>query len=300
MLLTLVGLGGAALLLYTYLRREGFTEPAGICGLILFFSLGGLIFNLRDFYLADPLALCAIAWLFNWLWPYRESRKDSPKWPGEKLPAWWPGLVVLLLGVAAKETVLAVLPLVLGAKGLRWRVRVVLCLAPVALLVGLRLFFPASNNYNLLAEMNDVWSHNFVGEGVSSLAARLNFAFLGTWGPALVLLFYRPSETLAYLLARRDEVLYLAIIYGQLLIAHNVDRLLVYGFVVIIPLLVHKAARLSEESGLNLYGLMTAGLVLQLTYFYARPPLWASLAVCLVLASWLLTLSRPVKLLAKG
>ena len=182
---------------------------------------------------------------------------------------------------------LALLPLVLFSPGLSRRAKIFLSLTSLVLWAAVHLLWPALNDYSFLAEAQDVLSHQFFGEGWQSFLERLNFALLGTWGPALVLLLYQPRETGRYLLARRAELLYLAIIYSQLLIAHNVDRLLVYGFVVILPLLTHKAARLWAERGLNIYAMLVITLGLQLAYFYGRPPLWFSLAVCTGLLIWL-------------
>ncbi len=326
MLITLVGLGGAALTLYAYLRRVGHSEATATFGLALFFSLGGLIFNLRDFYLSDPLALFAIALVFYLVQSSKFSvvsfqssvfsRQFSEKSPSSALR---PGcisppdgvqssvfrkivnrgyplgasivnllLLVLVLGVLAKETVLAVLPLVIGVRGIGWRTKLGLCLAPIMVVVGLRLGFPSSNNYSYVNEISDVIKNKFLGEGIISLLMRLNFALLGTWGPVLVLLLYRPRETLAYFAGRKAELIYLAIIYSQVFVAHNVDRLLVYGFMVIIPALVDKATQLSAERNISMYTLLGFTLILQLAYFYGRPPLWASLAICGVLAFWLL------------
>lgn len=297
MLLTLVGLGGGAYVLYLYLRHQGYSEAAGIFGLGLFFSLGGLIFNLEDFYLSDPLALLAVAALFFWLWPL-QANSTTKGFVGVR--EWWPGLVILCLGVTAKETVAAALVMIMTANRLSWQAKLVLWLVPLAVLVGIRIILPSSNNYSIFGEMNDVLSNQFFGNGLSTLAARLNFAFLGTWGPALVLVFYHPIETLVYFKERWLEMVFLIIIYGQLFIAHNVDRLLVYGFIVVIPLLVCKAAQLSEVTRIPLYGLLVGGMALQLGYFYGRPPVWLSLLVCLGLAGWLLALSRPKKFATKG
>ncbi len=277
MLITLLGLGGAALTLYAYLGRLGYDENGAIFGLVLFFSLAGLIFNLRDFYLSDPLALCAIALGF-YLLSFTNFDKKSPLLL----------LSILILGALAKETTLALLPMVVAARGLGWRAKLGLCLAPILVVVGLRVAFPASNSYSYLAEIQDVVAHKYFGEGVVSFLMRLNFAFLGTWGPALMLVFYRPRQTLSYLASRKAELAYLAIIYVQLVVAHNVDRLLVYGFIVVIPLLVDRAVQLSADRRVNLYFLLLIGLGLQLIYFYGRPPVWASLLVCGFLVWWLL------------
>jgi len=167
----------------------------------------------------------------------------------------------------------------------------------VLLIIGLRLAFPSSNAYSYLDEMKDVISNKFFGVGITSLLIRFNFAFLGTWGPALVLLFYRPRQTITYFVNRKAALIYLVIIYSQIFVAHNIDRLLVYGFMVVIPLLVDKAVQLCAERKLKLYVLLGITVSLQLAYFYGRPPLWASLGVCGLLIVWLL---RPSQLFKPG
>ena len=263
MLLTLVGLGGAALVLYAYLGRLGYDWRAALFGLALFFSLGGLVFNLRDFYLTDPLALLAIALGFYLL-------NGGQQNPARPVPV-GSLLIVLTVGVLAKETVAALLPLVVFSPALNRRQKLGLALLPLALLVALRLLWPSLNDYSYLGEAQDVLFHQVLGGGVLSLLERVNFALLGTWGPALVLILHRPGESLAYLRARPAQVGYLAIIYSQLLIAHNVDRLLVYGFVVVIPLLSDRARRLWIDRRLNPYGLTAFTLGLQLLYFLRSP-----------------------------
>jgi len=290
MLLTLLGLGGAALTLYSYLRKLGYSEQAGIFGLALFFSLAGLLFNIRDFYLTDPLALFAITLGFYWFEVVRQRGRIN-------LASGLGLLAILVVGVLTKETVLALLPLLILARELNWRTKLGLGLGPVLLIIGLRLAFPSSNAYSYLDEMKDVISNKFFGVGITSLLIRFNFAFLGTWGPALVLLFYRPRQTITYFVNRKAALIYLVIIYSQIFVAHNIDRLLVYGFMVVIPLLVDKAVQLCAERKLKLYVLLGITVSLQLAYFYGRPPLWASLGVCGLLILWLL---RPPQLFKPG
>ena len=67
MAITLVGMGGTALVFWAYLARLGYDWAARLFGLTLFFSLAGLLFNLRDYYLTDALALLAITLGFYYL-----------------------------------------------------------------------------------------------------------------------------------------------------------------------------------------------------------------------------------------
>ncbi len=88
---------------FFYLQKSGYAYNAGVFGLTLFFSLSGLNFNLRDFYLSDPLALLAIALAFYLLLSLANS--------GQKLGAtvWW----LLEQAVAVSQQVRAVLPAVI-------------------------------------------------------------------------------------------------------------------------------------------------------------------------------------------
>jgi hypothetical protein len=243
--LTILFAWGAGVLIYYMLRSMGHGRFFSVMGIVLFHSLNfGTKFVLFDFWLADPALF-----FFSALAMLCMMRGATA------------GLTTALcLAVLSKESALFLLPLVYSMRAKRIFDRRALAyaaavsIAPLAICVLLRVFVPASGPYSPLALLRQFGT----GRMSSDLAALVRGGTLGTWGILALLLF------LLGLRNRVDFALrglpFLVLVYAQPLFAANVDRLLVYGFPVVIPIAAAGLERLALAARLGPW--MTAGTAL--------------------------------------
>jgi len=237
-LLTLLFLWGTGVLLYLVLRELGENRFYALAGVVLFFSLNwGAKFLVHDFWLVDPALFFAGA-----VSVYAALRGNSVG-----------TAAAIALGVAAKETAVFLLPLCYGI----WAQRLVdlrairrilrVAIVPIAVFVLLRVFVPASGSFDVAAFFR---THG-LPQLLESPLMRIRGATLGTWGVLILgLAFFAGPERRGY---ARATLLFLAFVYLQPL----VDRVLVFGFLGMIPLATSGLRRLSTRFRLSPW--MTAG-----------------------------------------
>lgn len=247
---------GATVAMYYLGRHAGGDRLYGILGALLFLALGWAAkFALMDYWLPDAVAFLAISVAVLWV-VHRQPVAFA---------------ATLLVGVAAKEAVIFVLPLWYTLHARRivdWRLgreTLLLALPAIALLVAVRLLIPARNDdleyvrqlpaylqqfrefiptYNYLDLLRDIgW--DIRAHDRSSDTFRLYTT--GTWGV--------PILALAAIGAVRDPLLalrlapFLLLVYAQLLFALNIERLLVHGFPAMIWLAINGTRALIDDAG---------------------------------------------------
>lgn len=239
-LLTLLFLWGTGIVLYLVLRELGENRFYALAGVALFYALNwGAKFLLYDFWLVDPALFLA-----GTLSVYAALRGSIVG-----------TAAAITLGVTAKETAVFLLPLCYGIWAQRLvdlraiRKILVVAIVPIAVFVLLRVFVPASGSFDIVAF--------FRTHGLPQLRESpfmlIRGATLGTWGVLILgLAFFAGSERRNY---ARATLLFLVFVYLQPL----VDRLLVFGFLGMIPLAISGLRRLSTRFQLSPW--MTAGYV---------------------------------------
>ena len=236
---------GAGALIYYALRRMGHDRFFALMGVALFHSLNfGTKFVLFDFWLTEPALFFFSA--LSVLFLLRGN--------GILLSA------ALCLAVLSKESALFLLPLTytMRARSLLDRRALIhaaaVSLAPIALYFLVRGMIPTSGPYSPLALFS-----RFGAERLSNdLAGVIRGGTLGTWGVLVLLLMLFGIRKSADFALRCLP--FIALVYLQPLFAENVDRLLVYGFIMVIPIAVAGLEQLAVAAGLAPW--MTAGTVL--------------------------------------
>jgi hypothetical protein len=220
-LLTVVFIIATGILLYYLLREMGMSEFLSSLGVILFYSLNwGAKFVLFDFWLTE--AALFFFTVLSLLLIVRGHR------------VWL--VLSLCLAVVCKESALFLLPLIYTLRARRifdgpaLLRAVVLSIAPVALYFGLRWTITAGASYDLQSLWNEIGSQRLT-EGLVGYGRG---ATVGTWGiVALALPFFCSKRGRS--LALRS-IPFLLLVLVQPLFAVNVDRLVVLGFPVVIPI----------------------------------------------------------------
>jgi len=241
--LTFFFIGATGVLLYYLLRALGMSRFFAALGLMMFFGLNwGPRFAFFDFRLTDP-ALFFFATLAVLLL-VRGQRGYA--------------VLALSLGVLAKESVLFVLPYaytlstdrIVDTRELRRTI--LLSLVPVAVALTIRLAIPAQYHPS---DLLSTIGRNRVESGIPSL---LRGGTVGTWGVGLLLVsLFSHAQGRTWFLR---SLPFLALVYVQPFFAINVDRLLVLGFVAMIPLATMGWKRLVDR--FHLVPWMTVGYVL--------------------------------------
>ncbi len=220
---TLFFLWSSGLILFLVLRELGESRFFAWSGLALFLGLNWAgKFTVWNFWLTDP------ALFFFGIAAFYATVRNN-------LAAF---ILAITLGVLAKEAILFTLPLYYGyhaRKFLDWRLAgktILAGLLPLGLVLAMRTFIPASNQYDLpelFREIGLPWlTRDIVGNILGGTT--------GTWGVPVFLL-----AILGFLQEprlRRAAVFFLPFVYLQPMFANNLDRLLVFGFVIVIPLAV--------------------------------------------------------------
>jgi hypothetical protein len=244
-LLTTLFMWGAGIVIYSVLRAVGQREFFALMGIVLFHSLNfGTKFVLFDFWLTEPALFFFSTLALLFLLKGRTA-----------------GLVIsLCLAVLSKESALFLLPLTYTLKARRLVDRralgyaLAMSIAPVALYTLVRIAVPASTAYSPLALLRQFGAERLPGD----LAGIIRGGTLGTWGVlVLALLLFGLKKRVDFALRGLP---FLVLVYMQPLFAANVDRLLVYGFIIVIPIAVTGLEQLARSARLSPW--MTAGTAL--------------------------------------
>jgi hypothetical protein len=298
---TILGLGLVALALFWCAAGLGFSVPLSIFGCLLFMGLSRATkFNVHDYWLTEPAAFAfaagAIAALLY--------RRD------------WLFAVLLLAGVFAKETVILVAPLAYTVRARRAidgraALRALAMVLPAVVgLVVIRSLLPAANTdlayvATLPAPIRgqtraDALQHIGFGELVRHTLeyrsrhlwttireAALSFGLIV---PALAFVGLRQARMWALRVAP-----FVVLAFGQLLVARDTNRLVAFGFPVVILLALFGARRLLQSGRVRPWHLMFLGGALFLANL-GDPDAWAvppATELAIVLLTALLTLVGP-------
>ena len=220
---TLFFIWSSALVLFLVLRELGESRFFAWSGVVLFLGLNWAgKFTIWNFWLTDP------ALFFFGISAFYATVRNN-------LAAL---VIAVTLGVLAKEAMLFVLPLYYGfqaRKFLDWRMAgktILAGLLPLGLVLALRTLIPSTNQYDLL----DLFREIGIPRLTSGIVGFILGGTIGTWSVLVFLLaiigFYRQPRL------RRGAVFFLPFVYLQPMFAINLDRLLVFGFVIVSPLAV--------------------------------------------------------------
>lgn len=225
----LVGTGVLAYYIVLETAKDGYLALAGIA---IFYSLSAAAkFCLYDFWLTEP-ALFFFSTLAVLL-----LLKNHDIWLS----------VALAVAVLAKESALFLIPLVYAvrAESLFDRKAAVRALAvavlPVIVYLGVRMVVPS------LPQSSPAELFRVVGLArlIEGLAGFLRGGTVGTWGvliPALILLSGKKGGRILL-----RALPFLILVYIQPLFAKNVDRLLVFAFIAMIPASVEGLRRMTDR-----------------------------------------------------
>lgn len=233
-LVSMVGLTLVGYFTYLYLRALGFWHWPAITGLLLFALLPAAFrFNLWDHFLTDPLALATVVIGFYLM----EKRRD-------RLLA-----LVLLVGVVNKEVALFLAPVyslfVIRNYGLSRAsiLKIILVIAPATLaFFALRISIPAYNEYDPLALAVIVIQRRYIDRGLEGIFRQIFAYTIGTWGVLFALCLVEFKAKARWLVQRKEWLVFLLLVYAQMLFTGNTERLLVYAFPVVIPLALQSLA----------------------------------------------------------
>ena len=195
----------------------------------------------------------------------------------------WLYLFALGMGTLNKETVLAVAVAGLfyqkvgnEAVSGNWWQRNWWLLAGAGLAgfltIGLRWLIPGSS-YSLVGEISKNINLRLSGHLPRQLFSNIALSF----GPMLLLIFYRPRHTLDWLRQHPALTVYFVLAVAQLIIASQNARLVVYGFVTVIPLVLGKLDLLVQRykwRALYLYGGVLMGQIIFYAVFWPHLLFW--------------------------
>jgi len=220
---TLFFIWGSAIILFLVLRELGENRFFALSGMVLYLGLNWAAkFTIWDFWLTD-----AALFFFGISAFYATVRNNLAAL-----------VIVVTLGVMAKEAMLFALPLYYGyhaRKFLDWRLAGKTFLAgliPLGLVLTLRALIPYSNHYDLPVLFRELG----IPRVTTDLVGNIWGGTTGTWGVMVLLLAILGIRREPRL--RRAALFFLPFVYLQPMFAKNLDRLLVFGFVIVIPLAV--------------------------------------------------------------
>ena len=239
-----------------YLQKIGFNRKYSLFGSFLVGMMPGAIrWYEYQYWMSDPLALFFIILAF-----YLIEIKSNK------------GLLLLsLIAVTARETYLAVLIYyffyLLKREGInKALVRgSILWAAPILILLLIRHYIIPVHTFSIIKtisiiipfRLSNFW-HN-----------QLYLVTIGSFGVIFPLLLLFPRQLFRLFREHYDKLIFVLIIYAQLAIANNTDRLLAYALPVLLPAALRSMKRFISETRLATTGIMTIALVLQLIFYVA-------------------------------
>ncbi len=209
------------IVLYDLLKHK-FSKLVSFAGVVVYYSLEfGPRYQLSNFWLSDSLA-----YLFVILCFWSIQRKEYQMYS-----------IFLTVGILAKEVVLFTIPVFLIAyykdDDEQDFLKIVFHILPaITVFLGIRLFVPVDDSvpYDMIAIIT-----NLIVIRISHWSSELYRYTITTWGLFLMILpiFNKKQEVKEWV---TQYGLFLVLVYFQLLLAENTERLLVLGFVPIIVL----------------------------------------------------------------
>jgi len=259
LIISFVGFYFTGILLY-YLLKEYFTKILAITGITIFYSLRFTTwYFFYNLWLTESLAFCFIVLCF---WAINKSNL--------KIYAF-----SLFLGVLTKEVVLFTIPVLLISEFLKMKEnnsfhKKYLLNSLYAILPGLIILITV----RIIIVPDPIWGYDYfyliqrigVNRRIKSII-RLDVEFfyictIGTWGIILCLFpFFNKEESFIYWFKLYG--IFMCLIYSQLLIASDVEHVLISGFYPMLLLALSGIQKLSEEREIN----ELVFLVISILYF---------------------------------
>lgn len=227
--------------------------PNPLLAVPLFFSFHyACAFLVQNYMIVDPLCLFFILLAF-----YALYTKQS-----------WLYLLALALGALNKETILAVAIVGLFYRG-GWKKWWIISgtIISGAIYLGLRLLIPATD-YSLLDVATSILKQRAAG----NISLQIFSIILLSFGPVALIIFYEVRQSGNWIWQHRETGLYFLIIVAQLVIASQNARLVVYGLVMIIPLILIKLDLISRQLKKSPLFVFSFAIALQVIFYAALWP----------------------------
>jgi len=239
---------------YLYLRRLGVSYSDALLGLTLIGLMQGAVrWYEYQYWMPDPLCLLLVTLAFE--------RMES----GDERTL----RIVSVLGVAARETFLVVIPYyflrLLKREGLSVAARKTLLLVcgPAAIMVLLHAWISPLAEYNFLAtakEMLGFRARHFWEN-------QAYFVTIGTFGVLVPVLLLFPGRIPRALATHFDKAMFVALVYFSLAFANNTDRLLVYALPVLLPAGLGTLEEFTSRVALPRSAILAVVVALQALFF---------------------------------
>lgn len=229
-LITFLSLWGTGVAVYALALAFDFTPIIALLGCVLFYSLYWATgFVIWDFWLCDPLLFLLIALAIRAA-KLKQARRFA---------------VFLAIGILDKEAMLCVMPLWFTFNPSLWKHGLVLTAVAFLVFVGLRIAVPTKPyDYNLLESLR---------VEITARAQTFGLSTLRTWTFGVFgLLAALPFLTRRNLVHAARFAPFLLLIYAQLLVASDTERLLVIAFPAVIIMSLETVRRYVSKS----YGLI--------------------------------------------
>lgn len=225
--LSVASLVGAAFALFLLVLQLGMSRAAALAAIVIFASCYWLVeFVEMDFALVDPLAFFVAGVFLVSLY----ANAPTPV-----------AVALLLIAVANKESALVLAPtsLVYLARVSRLSVggAAALLLVPLVYVLVARRLIGDGGSYDTAGIVREQISTRY--GSFSSVLAELRLYSLPTWGPMLVVCVVQPRAVVSFV-RRCPELLVLFVsAHAQLLFATDTSRVLMMGYLFVVPLVVY-------------------------------------------------------------
>jgi hypothetical protein len=237
-ILSFTALWLTGIITYFMLRTMGFSIPLAFTGLLFFLSLGWATrYNIWDFWLSDPMGFLFIVAA---IWSIF-AKKDLIF------------LLLLAIGVSAKENVIFVAPLyyTFNAKKMldsKVLFRSLILVAPALLiLLALRIYIPTTNDGYNVANLFQTIGSKRIQQLLKDTGDYLLLYSIGTFGVSLIFLPLFSIKQNLSLFLRFSPFFVLA--YSSLLFAYNTERLIVSAFPAVIIMALYGIKSIADKTG---------------------------------------------------
>jgi len=253
-LVTNIFLFGFLFIIYQYLLVSGFDLKYSLFGIVLVgLTPGAVRWYEYQYWMADPAGLFFLFLAFYLI----RTRRDNYLLPlsviaalnrGSYLFIFFYYFLFLLKNYGWKKAM---------------RKTLAMAIVPVITILIIHHYIILSRPYNIRMILNETLSFRYENIWFN----QLYLLTVGSLGIIFPLLLTFPKKIIIYCRREYDGALFVLLIYGQLAIANNTDRLLVYALPVLLPAALWNLRKLSRRSGIPPVPLMALIFILQVIFY---------------------------------